>query len=170
MMNCQEFETLLSDALGGELAERDRPVFETHLAECERCRLEYETSRAAVQSMRELPGPARVAVSREGDRLVIGPVSQSGAQLRQSFTQNLLRYAASVLIAFAAGYLVHAARSSGESPEMVAQGPKEHGHAETQLERPRESLRVTLAHTCGRGRSRAAIVSCMSTLFSASER
>ena len=67
-MNCEDVEMLLADALGDELADADRAAFEAHLAECERCRREYETTRAAVQSMRALPGPQRVTVRREGDR------------------------------------------------------------------------------------------------------
>ncbi len=133
-MNCSDFETLMADALGNELSPADRPVFEAHLGECPKCREEYESSRRAVATMRELPGPARVTVRREGDRLVIedkppkyvsgkdsaarrgllGTVASilvgsasRGRGLQPAARGALFRYAASVLIAFFAGYALH---------------------------------------------------------------
>ena len=116
-MNCEHSDMLMADALGNELSPSDRSAFEDHLAECERCRHEYETARAAVETMRALPGPPRVIVRREGDRLVIE--SKRGADLGPGGVPRRLkpaarmvgvvfRYAASVLVAFATGYALHA--------------------------------------------------------------
>lgn len=107
-MNCEDFEPLLADALGDELSDADRAAFDAHLAECGRCRREYETTRAAVESLRALPGPRRVMVRREGDRLVIRGVSPGGPRVPRWLTGAAFRYAASVLIAFAGGYALHA--------------------------------------------------------------
>ncbi len=126
-MNCEEFENLLADALGDELSPEDRPVFEEHLGSCERCRLEYESSREAVAAMRALPGPQRVSVRREGNRLVIedddgvrrspGRVRRNGGLSRAAWWRSRVsRYAASVLIAFTAGYIAHAALVVQETP------------------------------------------------------
>ena len=71
MTDCEDFEMLTADALGNELSEADRPAFEAHLAQCEKCRREYETASRTVSMMRALPGPTRVTIRREGDRLVI---------------------------------------------------------------------------------------------------
>lgn len=103
-MSCEDLELLMADALGGELSEADRLVFEDHIAACARCRDEYESARAAVAMMKTLPGPTHVTVRREGDRLVIG----SGSRRSMPWGGGLLRYAAGLLIAFSAGYGLNA--------------------------------------------------------------
>ncbi len=117
MMHCEDFEMLMADALGNELAASERPAFSAHLDKCPRCRQDYESALEAVGMMRELPGPQHVTVRREGDRLVIDQRRATGFSLRGGWRElkpatrlgrGLLRYAASVLIAFAAGYMVHA--------------------------------------------------------------
>ncbi len=127
-MNCVDFEPLMADALGDELSPGDRRVFEAHLGECTRCRQEYATARRAVGMMRQLPGPMRVSARREGDRLVIEDKPAAGRvwdrpsslsfdrlksrshRLRSAARASggLFRYAAIVLIAFTAGYALHA--------------------------------------------------------------
>lgn len=133
MMTCEDFDILMADALGDELSDADRPAFEAHLAECEKCRREYETASRAVVTMRELPGPERITVRREGNRLVIEDKRaaaraagfslrgrEPGAPLSRWFGYprglkpaarrfgGVFRYAASILIAFTAGYALHA--------------------------------------------------------------
>ncbi len=141
-MNCNDFEALMADALGNELSPVNRPLFEAHLDECPKCRGEYETTRRAVATMRELPGAARVTVRREGDRLVIEDKSPQrvgdkdittprsrlrtvasnllrstfGGRGMQPATRGaLFRYAASVLIAFSAGYALNEVAVSNQS-------------------------------------------------------
>jgi anti-sigma factor RsiW len=131
-VNCEEFEILMADALGDELSPSDRPAFEAHLAACARCREEYESATETVVTMRSLPGPRRVAVKREGNRLVIEDARNAGlvgAGPRRSITGSwrVFRYAASVLIAFAGGYALHAglmaADASRRAVQMTAAGP-----------------------------------------------
>jgi anti-sigma factor RsiW len=109
-MNCHEIEPLMADAVGDELRAADRAAFESHLSGCESCRREYESLTGAAEKLRALATPARVSVRREGDRLVIEErpptaVPRAAGPLRAA---SAFRYAASVLIAFLAGYLLHA--------------------------------------------------------------
>ncbi|MCH7526986.1 MAG: zf-HC2 domain-containing protein [Planctomycetes bacterium] len=131
-MNCEEFETLLVDALGGELAPADESVFQAHVAQCERCRVEYETTRAAVDTMRSLPGPQRVRVERRGQRLILhdpAPPRRSGVSRLAG--SAVFRYAASVMIAFVGGYALHAGLMLADAAggtQVVRLDPK-HGSA-----------------------------------------
>ena len=116
-MKCEDFESYLADALGDELAPEDRPTFESHLAECETCRQEYEESQRAIDTMRVLSGPQRASIHREEGRLIIQMPESSdvapdeaaaGSRTAAGMGTGLLRYAATVLFAFTAGYAVHA--------------------------------------------------------------
>lgn len=98
-MKCEQFETLLADALGDELSDADRPRFEGHLAVCQTCREEYRSTASAVARMRSLPGCDRV--SEALDREAAGSRT---LPLRPSRAASLLRYAAAVMVAFGAGY------------------------------------------------------------------
>ena len=103
-MKCQDFETLMADALGNELAPADQPTFEEHLAQCDTCRHEYATACETLATMRRLPGPEPVTLKHDGARLGIEDAPMGTRRpLRGAF-----RYAASVLIAFTAGYALHA--------------------------------------------------------------
>ena len=145
-MNCEDFQMLLADALGGELSDADRPAFEVHIAACPRCRAEYESMSGAVRSLQALPEPHPVSVRRVGDRLILGvhpdtlgvhpdtplhlrgrgqgegiprrTLSESSRGAATWFSHGLLRYAASVLIAFSAGYGLRA----GLTPRDDASG------------------------------------------------
>lgn len=130
-MNCNEIEPLMADALGDELRAADRAAFEAHLAGCESCRREYDTLQGALNTMRGLAAPARVSVRREGERLIIDqrPTELRSRAARPKLGAGAFRYAASVLIAFLAGYLLHAGlmmRDAGgatPAPPQVAEGP-----------------------------------------------
>ncbi len=116
-MNCNEFELLLADALGDELSDADRPAFEQHLSQCENCRREYDAAMGTVHTLQSLTGPQLVSIERENDRLIIREASStlsedsttaSASPSMKPFRFGLMRYAASVLIAFTAGYGLHA--------------------------------------------------------------
>ena len=108
-MNCNEFEQLLADALGGELKESDRAAFEDHLSRCDACRKEHDSLRGAVQRIESLPAARGVSVRRVGDQLILTTADAPGAGTSTllRWSRGFMRYAASVLIAFAAGYAVH---------------------------------------------------------------
>lgn len=107
-MNCEEFEMMLADALGAELTEEDRPAFEQHLTQCENCRRNYESAQQTITMMQSLSAPRQITVQRDVDRLVIQESPAAFSFRRRSTMMSLLRYAASVLIAFSAGYGLHA--------------------------------------------------------------
>ncbi len=127
-MNCEEFEPHLADALGDELSPTDRVAFEEHVARCEACRGEYETARRALSELRSLPAPRQVSM-RDIDTALVpgvplrlhaadlgtGRVAQSHAVPRRSFVR-VVRYAASLLIAFTAGYALHAGLTFSSRP------------------------------------------------------
>ena len=166
-MNCESFERLIADALGDELSPADRPAFDAHLGQCEPCRHDYKTARSAVETMRLLPGPQRVSIERKGNRLVIKDIRS--ATLREWFgarstshrlkpavrwMRSVFRYAASVLIAFSAGYALHAGL-------MMAQigGPSE---SLSQIaEAPSRSLRGSLVKAHVRNPFRSGLAKCL---------
>lgn len=104
-MNRERFDELLAGALGGELSDADRAAFDAHLAADAQARAEYDSLQAAVSQMQSLDAPARVNVSRHGDRLVLDRAAASRRPATFSFGR--LGIAASVLLAFLAGYLLH---------------------------------------------------------------
>jgi len=104
-MNCHEFESMMIDALGGELRESDRPLFEEHLASCGCCRADIESARAAVHALRELP-----AVSEEVNRVTAfstpaqGIGRRSTEKFRNIRSGVFWRQAAGIVLAFMVGY------------------------------------------------------------------
>ena len=155
-MNCEDFEMLLADALGGELSVGDRPAFEGHIAECSRCRAEYESMSGAVRSLKALPDPQPVTVRRQGGRLIL---SESSPRRMMRFSHGLLRYAASVLIAFTAGYALRAALTprTGVSDRAVIEladaGSK------------RDTLQVAIAGAHLRNPARSDLAKCLSAMY-----
>lgn len=148
-MNCNEFETLMADALGNELAPQDRPSFEAHLAECAECRGRYESFTKVVRSMRELPGPKRVVLRRDAGRLILEEAAAPAQPRRPVRLAGIVRYAASLLIAFTAGYAVHAGitLTTGSAPTgrtITSQQP-DHGAPTLQ-----SSLARAFAHDAGK--------------------
>ncbi len=104
-MNCEQFENLLADALGDELSAANRPAFEEHLQACERCRREYESTSAALSAMRALTAPPVAALNERADGNLRADQAENGARRFSVPWPALMRYAAAILIAFAAGYL-----------------------------------------------------------------
>lgn len=154
-MNCETFEMLMVDALGDELAASDRPAFEAHLAECERCRSEYEASRRAVGLMVSLPGPEHMTVERQGDRLVIQRAGLAPAFASRRFGAALLRYAATILVAFVAGYGWHAGSTTG-----VGGAAEPPGRVHTD-ENADDHFQQRLATIYSRGTARSDLAKCL---------
>jgi anti-sigma factor RsiW len=150
-MNCEDCELFMADAIGEELDPSQRASFSAHLAQCPKCREEYESAMRAVKTMRELPGPRHVAVRREGDRLVILGRSAAPFRLGRLFSGGVFRYAASVLIAFAAGYALHAGWMATEPPRRVEMPPAETSEQEERV--PGSDLQGALAYAHNRSPS-----------------
>ncbi len=112
-MNCDTFATLMADALGQELSPGDKPAFDNHLASCEACRRLYEAHRGTLDVLRSLPEPERIGVERIGERLILHDPRASSrhktpyGRLRRWLPSGAVRYAASLLFAFTAGYALH---------------------------------------------------------------
>lgn len=162
-MNCEDFEMLMADALGDELAESDRVQFEAHLAACETCRRECESLKRTVDATRTLAGPRKVRVQRDGDRLVIQPEDTPARSVLHGPVSavwrggRLLRFAASVLIAFTAGYAVHAGLmmtdDATREPQIV------------QVDRASPpSVRGSLVSAHARNPSRSGLANCLATI------
>lgn len=105
-MNHEQFELLMADALGGELSSEDRATFETALAAHADWKQEYETAQRALGCLAELGAPKRVVARREGDALIIEP--RTAKTVAPQPVRGTWRYAAAILIAFTAGYALHA--------------------------------------------------------------
>ena len=162
MMDCSKCEQWMADALGDELSSEDRTMFDGHLETCERCRLEYESLAATVETMRDLPGPQRVSVRQEGNRLVIEDHSSmgrrsssqdNGTRSAHRRSQSLLRYAAGLLMAFTGGYGSHAyfmLRDAMEKPPVMVQDAT-----------PRPNLEGSLAEVRARKPGRSKLATCL---------
>ena len=155
-MKCEDFQMLLADALGGELSDAERPAFQTHLAQCARCRAEYESMSGAVRSLQALPEPRSVSVRRVGDRLIL---SEPSARRMMWFSHSLLRSAASVLVAFTAGYALRAALtpSTGVSDRAVIEVADAGSR--------RDTLQVAIAGAHLRNPARSDLAKCLSAMY-----
>ncbi len=118
-MNCNDIEFLLADALGDELSDADRAKFEAHLVQCEKCRREYESLRTILAEARSLPAPHQVSVQRVGDTLILAGPSAVRSPSRRIWSAAMLRTAAGILIAFAAGYWAHSTLIRGEGRPLT---------------------------------------------------
>jgi len=182
-MKCEDFDMLMADALGGELSSNDRPAFDAHLAECERCRADFESSRRTLEDLRTLPGSRRVAARREGDRLVIEDATSIGrgapgeigaithptsakagpAPMRRTIARFLaspMRYAAGLLIAFTAGYALHAGLT-------LADASRSTGTVAHVLQDSGTSFEGSLVRAYARNPGRSDLAKCLIAMSSA---
>lgn len=107
-MNCDQIRERLADYLGGELDEPQRSDFDAHVAECAPCREYVHGLRESVAAVEALRLPQAVALTRAAAIPV-----PSVARHPRVFLAAILRYAAVILTAFAAGYF---SRGSAENP------------------------------------------------------
>ncbi len=130
-MNCNEVELLFAEAIGDELDASHRASLHAHLAVCESCRGEFEGLSKTVTGMKTIDPPSRLSVERIGDRLVIGRSLHRSGRRMQPVLWAACRYAASVLIAFLAGYTLHARLPQVNAPQPLdsapARSPGHHG-------------------------------------------
>ncbi len=157
-MNCQDFETLLADALGDEMGSADRVAFDNHLKQCAECRRDYESATRTIGAMRSLPDHPAIPIERIGDRLVIGAASGS-AQSRRLRFRRAVPIAAAIALAFASGYLARNAQSTtNDATDIVA-------NAGQSMEPPRSaSLESVLADALARNPQRSPLAG-LSAMF-----
>lgn len=175
-MKCTDVDELLADAWGHELTGDRLAEFDAHLRECESCRRQFEEGAKALEAMRSLSGPPAATAWREGDRPAFEfRVPSPGARPRRQ-ASHLLRLAASVLIAFTAGYGLHAglmmrdaatAASSEQIPGLIGQEPQQtaggsHPNDADPIDSDnRETLRTALASAYARRGSRSHLATCL---------
>ena len=179
-MNCEQFESLLADALGDELSAADRPAFDEHLRACARCRREYESSSAVLSAMRSLPGPSIVSVDvRWSDGVPFARVAWTTKKRVTLRWSAALRYAAAIVIAFAAGYFYRAERVSlavkpGVGPTMLTRSSNERGVPDVPGNREQfahaspRSFEAALAGAHLQDPSRSDLAKCMIAMFATS--
>ena len=162
-MNCEDFDMLMADALGDELTEGDRAPFEAHLTTCETCRSEYESLKRTVDATRTLAGPRKVRVQHDGERPVIQPIDSDALSVSRGPTRTalrsggLLRFAASVFIAFTAGYSVHAGLMMADDAQQEPLVRRVENVAPT-------SVRGSLVMAHARNPSRSSFAKCLATI------
>ena len=155
-MNCEDFQMLLADTLGGELSDAQRPAFEAHIAECSQCRREYESMRETVCSLLSLPEPQPVRVRRVGGRLIL---SESSRGTMTSFSFGLLRYAAGLLLAFTAGYALRTALTPRDAG--LREGVVQVADAGSK----RNTLQGAIAGAHLRNPARSDLAKCLSAMY-----
>lgn len=116
MMNeCETYEPMIADALGGELSANDRPAFDAHLSACDRCRRDYESSANTLRNLRSnlsVPQPSRMTAT------VLQRTSARDSR------NTILRYAAAIALAFTAGYVWNRpAPNNPENPTISQNAP-----------------------------------------------
>lgn len=99
-MHCEEVRSLLADAVGRELTTLDSRRLEQHTAECVECRDSLTSLRDTAAALRAL-APAGPATAAQIATIPFPRPPRSGARE----TLVVLRYAAVIFLAFAAGYL-----------------------------------------------------------------
>jgi len=180
MIDCNEFEQLLADAWGGELQDDQRPALEEHAASCASCQTKFAEGMRALAAMRSLESPQHVTARRDGDRLIIQLPGTPQTRVRRRPYTGVFRLAASILIAFTAGYALHAGlmmRDAAlvdptESERVVNTTPSDRTHmspmpgerGQTALGSRSQSLRSSLASAYQHGHGGSDLARCLTAL------
>ncbi len=164
-MNCETCEQLFADALGGELSGEQRGAFHAHLAECRSCRAAYGGDSAAISAMRSLP-ISDSQTAGAGSSAVIDGLRASrargfrGAVRGRGFGSRPARLAASLLIAFTAGYAARwmtGPRGGLPASPVAVSVPADEGRA--------RSVQEALARSFVARRSGSDFARCLAVLF-----
>ena len=108
-IDCKQFEQLLADALGDELSDADRALFDAHLTDCGACRSEYQSLAGAIETVQtRLTLPDALAVSAD---------SAQASRYRPASGWAITRYAAAIAFAFLAGYLLRGTNPPAPAPD-----------------------------------------------------
>lgn len=164
-MSCADFELLMAEALGDEIGAADRARLDAHLRDCAACREAFAEAGEAVGLLRRLPGAeddllaARTAAGQERWTSK-GPGASGGRR----WLLPMLRYAAVVAAAFAAGYAW-----SDRHPQQAATSLEVPDLSEAELqEDPAQhatSFESALARAYRRKPGGSDLAKCMSALF-----
>lgn len=108
-MDCKTFESLLADAIGGELGDADLRAFETHADACDHCRIEFRSLVSTMEQVRDRFGPIDAQSKRR--------VGDAGSRDRFPSGWVKLGYAAVIALAFVTGYGLRGA-GAGKSADV----------------------------------------------------
>lgn len=169
-MNDERFDELLAGAIGGELSETDAAEFEAALERSPARRQEFDSLKRAADAMQMLPGPVVVpigATDEAGQPAISivrpGPSGRSPTTAASAHAHprargtGIMRIAASVLIAFTAGYGTHAWLTIRDAVERHQRSEHTVRVADVGAESIRE--RLTREHLAKPNRS--ALASCL---------
>ena len=117
-MGCEDVRDLLAIYVGGDCRDEDGVAVEAHVALCGPCASEldlYREARAALATLSDVPAPA--GLGRAIWAGVKNEMFPRGAKARGPWYDDVLRYAALLMVGLGVGVLVHAMRGPSASPE-----------------------------------------------------
>jgi anti-sigma factor RsiW len=121
-MGCEDVRDLLALFAGGECREDEAGAVESHVALCGPCAREldqYRESRAALASLAEIPAPPGLGKAIWAG--VRGELFPKAARPRTPWFDEVLRYAALLMLGIGTGVLLHNVRSApGAAAEPAA--------------------------------------------------
>lgn len=117
-MGCEEIQDLLSLYAGGECPDGQTEAVEAHVALCGPCAREldlYREARSALAALSEATAPA--GLGRAIWSGVRGELFPRAARPRPAWFDEVLRYAAVLLLGLGSGVLIHVLRGPAEAVE-----------------------------------------------------
>jgi hypothetical protein len=129
MNDCRKFQTMMADALAGELPEGDSVRLRAHMKNCERCSAEYREYEALVRTVRERPRPEPDAefwdgyMARLDEKLDVLEGVNSVGTVPKGKTKGSLVVLKRLLIPLAAAALLVMGILIGRAGRLVPQGP-----------------------------------------------
>ena len=119
-MGCEDVRDLLAIYVGGDCRDEDGEAVEAHVALCGPCAREldlYREARAALATLSDVPAPAGL-----GKAIWAGVKNEMfprGPKARGPWVDEVLRYAALLMLGLGVGVLVHATRGTSTSPDAM---------------------------------------------------
>src|SRR5687768_15747264 len=116
-MGCEDVRDLLAIYVGGDCRDEDSETVEAHVALCGPCASEldlFREARAALATLSETPAPA--GLGRAIWTGVKNEIFPREAKRRGPWLDEVLRYAALLMLGLGAGVLIHAARGPAAAP------------------------------------------------------
>lgn len=107
-MNCEAFRDQLADFVGGELDPDRHAAAAEHLEQCDACRELARGLQGAAAALEANVVSPETAAKRTADLTIRMPESESAVRPTPGYARvtRILRYAAVVMLAFGAGYVL----------------------------------------------------------------
>ena len=120
-MGCEDVRDLLAIYVGGDCRDEDGEAVEAHVALCGPCAREldlFREARAALATLSDVPAPAGL-----GKAIWAGVKSEMfprRSPARRPWLDEILRYAALLMVGLGVGVAVHTMRGPGEAPASAS--------------------------------------------------